>query len=115
MIILTPDQGCYMMAWGILLRLRVRFFEWVVSPRPTVLRSAVNLVNIVLFRQTNHVIQASGYIFLLSLSIAMNLTMYAVKCKPRVCDHLDHESTDFDPRSGCVPYHAQTGPDALIT
>ena len=27
MINLNPDQGCYMMAWGILLRLRVRLFD----------------------------------------------------------------------------------------
>jgi hypothetical protein len=27
MIILTPDQDCYMMAWDILLRLQVRFFD----------------------------------------------------------------------------------------
>ena len=25
--ILTPDQGCYMKAWDILLRLQVRFFD----------------------------------------------------------------------------------------
>ena len=35
---------------------------WLVAPHPTVLRAAINLVNLILYRQTNPTIQTSGYL-----------------------------------------------------
>jgi len=37
------------------------FLSWLVTPRPTALRPAVNIMNTILFHQKNQVIQTSGY------------------------------------------------------
>jgi hypothetical protein len=37
------------------------FLSWIVTAHPTALRTAVNIMNTVLFHQKNPVIQTSGY------------------------------------------------------
>ena len=37
------------------------FHSWLVTPHPTNIRTAVNIMNTVLFHQKNDVVQTSGY------------------------------------------------------
>ncbi len=37
------------------------FLPWLVTPHPTALRTAANIMNTILFRQKNEVVQISGY------------------------------------------------------
>jgi hypothetical protein len=53
------------MAWDILLHLRVRFLPSLVNSGLTPLLTAVNMMNVFLYRRAGHSIQSAGYIFLL--------------------------------------------------
>jgi len=63
-ITLTSDEAYYMTAWDILSRLRVRSSPQLDISHEFTFCTAINLVNIFLYRGVGGAVQSSGYFFL---------------------------------------------------